>query len=43
MKFEYVRTQDQLADIFTKALPEESFVRLRDRIMGPINDATNTS
>ena len=43
VKFEYVRTQDQLADIFTKALPEESFVRLRDRIMGPINDATNTS
>jgi hypothetical protein len=34
-------TKNQLADIFTKSLPRQSFTRLRDIIMGQerINDA----
>jgi len=30
----YTRTEDQIAHIFTKPLPEISFIRFRERIMG---------
>jgi len=30
----YTRTEDQIADIFTKPLPEISFMKFRERIMG---------
>ena len=30
----YTRTEDQIADILTKPLPEISFIRFRERIMG---------
>ena len=33
VRFAYVRTKEQLADLFTKALPAELFVYLRDRFM----------
>jgi len=30
----YTRTEDQIADIFTKLLPETPFIKFRERIMG---------
>jgi hypothetical protein len=30
----HTRTEDQMADIFTKPLPEASFTKFRERIMG---------
>jgi len=30
----YTRTEDQIADIFTKPLPETSYIKFRERIMG---------
>ena len=30
----HTRTEDQIADIFTKPLPEASFVKFRERMMG---------
>jgi len=29
-----IDTKDQLADIFTKPLPQEKFERLRDKVQG---------
>jgi hypothetical protein len=36
IKVEYVKTSDMVADIFTKPLQGEQFVRLRNRILGLI-------
>jgi hypothetical protein len=34
IKVEYIKTTDMVADIFTKPLQGEQFVRLRDKILG---------
>jgi hypothetical protein len=34
MKVEYLKITDMVADIFTKPLQGEQFVRLRDKILG---------
>lgn len=33
IKIEYIRSSDQLADVLTKALPKDTFCKLRDRFM----------
>ena len=38
VKFIYVPSKDNLADIFTKLLPETQFRRLRDMLLSKISD-----
>jgi hypothetical protein len=35
VKLEFISTDDNPADIFTKALPPRKFLQFRDRLMGP--------
>ena len=40
VKLEYVNTEEQIADIFTKALPKDAFMYLRGKLgVIPLSDA----
>ena len=36
--FEYVRSNENTADIFTKVLPEDQYIALRNQLLGLMDD-----
>jgi hypothetical protein len=43
IQVQHVSTQEQIADIFTKNLPESTFIKFRDQLLGWIDSTSNNS